>query len=123
MVHELFLVEQNFDLAGFPERYREAILSFLNPFDENYNKRTDASVIFIAFDFAVFAAMNDVAPDDAEAVFSNHLRGALGDLHARLDTALAKHLVKQHSVDVFFLPLPSVDALRTMFQNRIGWTS
>jgi hypothetical protein len=122
MAHELFLVEQYFDLTGFPEDFREAILSFLNPFDENYNKRADVSVMFIAFDFEAFAAMNSLNPDDVEAEFAAQLCSALEDYAARLDAALAKHQVKKHSIEVFFLPVPSIDEMRTLFQNRIGWS-
>ena len=45
-----------------PPEFREAILSFLNPFNENYNKHADVSVMFIAFDFAAFAELNDLEP-------------------------------------------------------------
>lgn len=122
MSHELFLVDQYFDLAGFPSEFREAILSFLNPFDENYNKRADVSVMFISFDFAAFAALSNVNPDDVEKEFSASLCKALEDYASRLDTALIKHGVNNHSIEVFFLPVPSVDVMRSMFQDRIGWT-
>ena len=73
MAHELFLIDQYFDLAGFPPEFREAILSFLNPFDENYNKRADVSVMFIAFDFAAFAELNDLEPKEVEEKFTADL--------------------------------------------------
>lgn len=123
MAHELFLIDQYFDLAGFPAEFREAILSFLNPFNENYNKRADVSVMFIAFDFAAFAALNDLKPEEVEERFNADLCSALKDYVARLDADLAKSKVKNHSIEVFFLPVPSVDTMRTMFQERIGWTS
>jgi HamA len=119
---ELFLVEQYFDLAGFPNGFREAILSFLNPYDENYNKRADVSVIFIAFDFVAFAALNELSPDEVEIKFSVELRAALADYVVRIDKALENHGVRKHSVEVFFLPVPSVDEMRSLFQDKIGWT-
>jgi hypothetical protein len=121
--HELFLVEQYFDLAGFPEEFREAILSFLNPYNENYNKRADVSVVFIGFDFAAFAALNELDPDEVEAKFSAELRTALIDYVARLDKAFEKHGVKKHSIEVFFLPVPSIEKMRSLFQDKIGWTA
>lgn len=121
LAHELFLVDQYFDLAGFPGEFREAILSFLDPLDENYNKRADVSVIFIAFDFAAFAALNELNPDEVELKFSDELRAALAEYVVLLDKAFEKHGVKKHSVEVFFLPVPSVDEMRTLFQNKIGW--
>jgi hypothetical protein len=121
--HELFLVEQYFDLAGFPDGFREAILSYLNPFHENYNKRSDVSVVFIAFDYAAFASLNRLNPDDVEQAFLSELHTALADYVIRLDKAFEKHGVKKHSVEVFFFPIPSVDQMRTLFQDKIGWTS
>src|SRR5258708_2887611 len=123
LAHEVFLVEQYFDQAGFPDEFREAVLSFLDPYNENYNKRADISVIFIAFDFAAFATMNDLNPDEAELKFSDELCVALAEYVARLDKAFEKYGVKQHSVEVFFLPVPSVDEMRTLFQDKIGWTT
>ncbi len=121
LTHELFLVEQYFDLAGFPEEFREAILSFLNPYDENYNKRADVSVVFIAFDFAAFAALNKLDPDEVEVKFSAELCTALTDYAARLDKAFEKYGVMKHSIEVFFLPVPSVEKMRDLFQDKIGW--
>jgi hypothetical protein len=121
--HELFLVEQYFDLAGFPEEFREAILSFLNPYNENYNKRVDVSVMFIAFDFAAFSVLNNLSPEEVEAAFSDQLRKVLPDYVRRLDGALEKSAVKSHTIEVFFLPVPSIAAMRKMFQDRIGWTA
>lgn len=123
LAHEVFLVEQYFDLAGFPAEYREAVLSFLNPYSENYNKRADVSVIFIAFDFAAFTTIHGLNPDEAELKFSDELRESLAEYAAKLDNAFEKHGVKQHSIEVFFLPVPSVDEMRTLFQDKIGWTA
>jgi hypothetical protein len=122
LAHELFLVEQYFDLAGFPEEFREAILSFLNPFNENYNKRADVSVVFIAFDFSAFAALNKLNPDEVEITFLAELSTALADYVVRIDNAFEKRGVKKHAVEIFFLPVPSVDEMRALFQNKIGWS-
>lgn len=123
MSHELFLIEQYFDLSGFPENYREAILSFLNPYDDRYNQRADVSVMFISFDFEAFAVLKGVDQKEIEAKFVEELNKVLPGYAARIDEALAKHEVKSHSVEIFFLPVPSVNDLRTQFQKRIGWNT
>lgn len=122
MAHELFLVEQYFEQADFPEKYREAILSFLDPYDENYNKRADVSVVLIAFDFSAFAKLKNLKPSEVEQEFLAELCTALAVYADRLDKLLKKHGVKQHNIEVFFLPLPSVDQMRSLFQDTIGWT-
>ncbi|MGX0967462.1 hypothetical protein AB7M63_007911 [Bradyrhizobium japonicum] len=121
LTHELFLVEQYFDQASFPKKFREAILSFLNPYDENYNKRADVSVILIAFDFAVYAKVKQLRPSEVEQNFSSEISAALTTYAEKLDQALKKFDVRQHSIEVFFLPVPSVGNLRSLFQDKIGW--
>ena len=123
MTRELYLVEQYFDLNGFPEDFREAILSFLDPFDEKYNLRVDVSVMFIAFDFEAFAALSDIDLDDIEIEFSTQLQTALEHYVVKMDKLIDKHKIKKHSIEIFFLPVPSVDEIRTLFQQRIGWSS
>jgi hypothetical protein len=122
MSHELFLVEQYFDQAGFPEKFREAILSFLDPYDENYNKRADVSVVLIAFDFAVYAKIKSLKPNEVEQKFVSELRAALKLYARQLDKLLKEQGVTQHNMEVLFLPLPSVDQMRSLFQDKIGWT-
>lgn len=122
MAHELFLVEQYFDQADFPEKFKQAILSFLNPYDENYNKRADVSVILIAFDFAVYAKLKNLKPSEVEQEFVSELCTALSTYADKFDKLLKKLGVKQHNIEVFFLPLPSVDQMRCLFQDKIGWS-
>ncbi|MGK2912265.1 MAG: HamA C-terminal domain-containing protein [Sphingobium sp.] len=118
---ELFLIEEYFDLSGFPKEYREAILSFLDPMNENYNIRIDTSVMLIAFDFAGFASLNDIDASEVEKVFSAKLNEALPGFAKKVDAALKKSRIDKHSIEIFFLPVPSISEMRKSFQNRIGW--
>lgn len=123
MAHELFLVEQYANLADFPSGVQEAILSFIDPYNENYNQRIDVSVVFIAFDLDTFAALHGVDADQLQDEFSKRLRVALADYVEKLDSTLEKHRVRKHRIEIFFLPVPSIAEMRRMFQERIGWTS
>lgn len=123
MSHELFLIEQHADLDGFPKELREAILDFLDPYSEKSNLRLDTSVMLIAFDFDAFAKVEGVAPADAETLFAQHLEAELPTLVARIDAALDQYSVPSHDLHVFFMPVPSIAAMRERFQSRIGWTS
>lgn len=123
MRQELFLIEQHGDLSAFSEAGQKAILSFLDPYDENYNKRIDRSVILIAFDFQRFADMNALKPSDVEAAFEAALRVELAACASRLDGHLTTHGIQHHALDVFFLPVPSVHEFRAGFQDKIGWAA
>jgi hypothetical protein len=121
MGHELFLIEQYFDLSAFPEQYRDAILSFMDPFDENYNLRSDVSVVFIAFDYAAFSKLKGLEPTQVESAFVGELKETLKEYASELDKALNEHGIDDHSVEVFFLPVPSIGDMRKLFQDKIGW--
>lgn len=123
MKQELFLIEEHGDLSAFPDTGQKAILSFLDPYDENYNKRIDRSVILIAFNFKRFADMNALKPTEVEAAFEDALRTELDAFATRLDEHLKTHGIEQHALDVFFLPVPSVHDFRTEFQDKIGWAA
>lgn len=123
MKQELFLIEQHGDLSAFSEAGRKAILSFLDPYDENYNKRIDRSVILIAFDFERFADMNALKPSQVVSAFEAALRAELSDCASRLDGHLKTHGIEHHALDVFFLPVPSIGDLRAGFQDKIGWAA
>lgn len=123
MKQELFLIEEHGDLSSFPEAGQQAIMSFLDPYNENYNKRVDRSVILIAFDFKRFAEMNALKPTEVEAAFEGALRTQLGVCAPLLDEHLKKHGIEHHALDVFFLPVPSVHDFRTDFQDKIGWAT
>lgn len=120
---EVFLVQEYYDQSGFPEDMREAILAFLDPLDENYHQRADASVMLVCFDFKAFGEMSDVDEDNVEAEFEKQLTDALPKYVERIDEALETHGVKKHTIEMFFLPVPSVGDMRTKFQNIIGWKS
>lgn len=121
MGHELFLIEQHADLSEFPKEVSDAILSFLDPYEESSNLRIDTSVMLIAFDFDAFAKVAALKKDEVEKAFEKLLTDELKKLALRLDAELQDHAVPQHDLEVFFLPLPSVAEMRKRFQDRIGW--
>lgn len=121
MGHELFLVEQYFDLSGLPTEFKDTILSFLDPYDPNYNLRIDVSVMFVCFDFPGFANLNTIDPNDVEDKFVSRLRLALPLYARKLDEELKKKDIDHHEVEIFFLPVPSVADFRDKFQEEIGW--
>ncbi|MGN8094151.1 HamA C-terminal domain-containing protein [Methylobacterium sp. 22177] len=123
MKQEIFLVREHGDLSAFSDAGRDAIMSFLDPYAENYNQRIDGSVILVAFDFERFADMNGLKPADVDNAFQDALRVELDSCATRLDAQLKKNGIEHHTIDVFFLPVPSVQDLRMRFQHRIGWAA
>ncbi len=123
MSHELFLIERHADLDQFPSALRDAILDFLDPYSESSNLRIDTSVMLIAFDFEAFGAVEQLPADEVEGRFEAELVDALPNLVAKVDAALEAQSVHRHDLHVFFLPVPSIAAMRDRFQQRIGWNA
>lgn len=123
MSHELFLVKEHGDLSFFSKEAQDAILSFLDPYNENYNKRVDGSVILIAFDFDRFAELKGLKLVEVEPRFQDLLRAELDACVTRLDERLKDVGIERHALNVFFLPVPSVADIRSSFQDKIGWAA
>ena len=69
--HEINLVQQNIDFSGLKPEEKEALLRYLNPFEESYNERHDVTTCLVGFDFDGFAKVAKVNADKAEAQFTS----------------------------------------------------
>ena len=65
------LVQQNIDFSGLKPEDKEALLRYLNPFEESYNERHDITTCLVGFDFDGFAKVAKVDADKAETQFKN----------------------------------------------------
>lgn len=123
MERELFLIEQNVDHSGIGQKARDALLDFLDPMSEQYNKRIDRSVALIAFDFDKFAAVKSLPTSKVEAAFVSDLTSAMEAISKTVDGRLTADGISSHTIDFFFFPVPSIDTMRSLFQDKIGWTA
>jgi hypothetical protein len=121
MQHEIELVKRNIDFSGLDEQEREALLKYLDRFDETYNERHDVTTALIGFDYAGFTAVSKLDPSKAEAEFKVLARKKLTELAPTLATSLKDAGLEGRPVELFFFPVPSVADLRDIFQNKIGW--
>lgn len=120
LTSELELVRRNLDLTGMSATGREALLAYLDPFDEAYNARRDVITCLIGFDFDGYAAVAG-GGEAAEAQFCVLAAERLRDLGPRFAAAMARAGLASQWVELFFLPVPSVATLRDNFQDIIGW--
>lgn len=115
---ELALVRRDLDLSGLPPDAREALLAYLNPWDERSNERIDAVTCLLGFDFAGYAQLSDEA--EAEAAFCRLARDQLQRTSSSFARAMAAAGIGDRTVELFLLPLPSVAAFRSQFLDGIG---
>ena len=64
--YELKLVSRHIDLAGLNPNAKEAILAFLDPFDERYNQRVDITTCLIGFDFDAYETLSGAPSDQGD---------------------------------------------------------
>lgn len=119
--HELDLVKRNIDFAGFSPEGKAEILKFLDPAEEPYNKRYDVITALIGFDFDAYSQVGPADGEQAEAKFAALATEKLKALAPTVATKLKTAGLEASTVELFFLPVPSVQELRDLFQAKIGW--
>jgi hypothetical protein len=119
--HELDLVERNIDFSGLTGDAKAALLRHLDPFDEAYNQRYDIITCLIGFDFDGFDKLAGLDDQNAESRFRELATEKLGVMAKTLPGSLKNGGLQGRPIELFFLPLPSVDQLRSLFQEKIGW--
>ncbi|QXH95912.1 DUF1837 domain-containing protein [Pseudomonas ogarae] len=117
--HEIELVKRYIDFSNMEENARNAILSYLDPFDENYNERQDIITCLIGFDFEKFSQI--AQEDDPEDTFRLLAEKKLEEISVTLTNTLQKRNLEHKEIEFFFFPVPSVQELRNLFQKKIGW--
>lgn len=116
---EIALLKAHHHMADLPADARDALLEFLDPYSEKANARCDVSTCLIMFDFEEFGG--DLPNDQREVHFRDALQRALAKFATQLDQKLADAGLNDHRIEVFLLPVPSVDSIRAAFQKLIGW--
>ncbi|GLH79170.1 hypothetical protein SSBR45G_40790 [Bradyrhizobium sp. SSBR45G] len=121
--HEINLVQQNIDFSGLKPEEKEALLRYLNPFEEDYNERHDVATCLVGFDFDGFSKVAKANSDKAEVQFRSLAEAELAKVAPALEKALTEAGLETQPVEIFFFPVPSVGGFRDLFQKKIGWKS
>lgn len=119
--HELELVQRYIQFSGLAPAARDSLLRYLDPFDEQSNDRFDVVTCLIGFDFEAYSILPKHG-NNANQVFSQLAAKCLTEVGISMATALKKANLETNHVELFLLPVPSVEKLRDRFQDRIGWT-
>ncbi len=122
MQHEIELVQRNIDLSGLDATSKQAILRYLDPYDEAYNERHDVTTCLVGFDFNGF---DEAYSEDgqSETKFIKLAQTKLSEFAPKLAERIKAANLAGRSIEIFFRPVPSVQELRDLFQAKIGWKS
>ncbi|KAA6205142.1 MAG: DUF1837 domain-containing protein [Candidatus Tokpelaia sp.] len=115
--HELEIVSGNIKVSGLSEAAQKKLRAYLNPHDELSNNREIAITCLIGFDFSKYKNLDTAK---AEQSFCQEATAFLNNITSDIQAKLQEKSITK-PVEMFFLPLPSVEELRTCFQNEIGW--
>jgi hypothetical protein len=119
LVYEIDLLKAHSQLTGLRDAAREKLLNFLDPYSEQSNERICVFACLIAFDFKGFS---ETTPrDEREAEFTNALIAKLDEAVRELDEKLTEKGLSDRRIELFFLPMETVELLRTRFRQMIGW--
>lgn len=121
MSHEIGLVKRNIDFAGLDTTAKAELLKFLDPMEEEYNNRHDVVTCLIGFDFDGFEQISATDGDQAEERFAALATAKLSAVAPSVAKKLKAAGLSTERVEMFFLPVPSVQKLRDLFQGKIGW--
>lgn len=119
MRHEIELVKRNLDLSGMDDVSKQEFLKYLDPFDDSYNERHDIATCLIGFDFERYKEIS--AFPDAEDQFVEMATAKLDEVGPSILRALDRWGISDRNIELFILPLPSVQDFRDGFQDLIGW--
>lgn len=123
MQHEIELVQRNIDFSGLDCAGKSAILKYLDPFDDAYNERHDVTTCLLGFNFDAFKAVSSFQAEKTEVEFIKLAEAKLKELAPKLATTINAAKLANRPIEIFFLPVPSVQELRDLFQAKIGWKS
>lgn len=117
---ELYLVQRDLEFSGLPADARDALLRYLDPFDEHSNERREIITCLIGFSFDGYQkveARGDEAESEFRALAIKHLR----ELGPKFAEELQSTGLEKSQIELFFLPVPCVQGFRDKFQDKIGW--
>lgn len=119
--HEIQLVQRNLGTSGLDEASKNAVLCYLNPYEEFYNERHDAITCLIGFDFDAFEKVSREDSDQAEKKFVALAEDKLNEITPDLTKKVMDAGLEGKPIEVFFFPVPSVQQFRDLFHQKIGW--
>lgn len=113
---EIDLIHAHADLGGIEGAEKQAILDFFDPFLEKSNKRRPVFACLLAFDEPSLREVTEHEED-----FIANFKKIAAEFIASLQQKLDAYDLFPRRFEFFLLPINSVQSLRDLFQQKIGW--
>lgn len=113
---EIDLIHAHADLGGIGNDEKQAVLDFFDPFVEKSNKRKPVFACLLVFDEPSLSQVTD-----EEQHFVSHFKAIANAFIGSLQERLNDYDLLPRRFEFFLLPINSVQLLRDLFQQKIGW--
>lgn len=107
------LLRDNIDLTD--PALEAAILKYLDPDDECYNKLTYRGIVLAGFDSSSYSTATVT-----EATIEAAIAASISGWHTHAGKRCTKHKLASVGIDLFCIPFPSVDKFRKSFMEELG---
>ena len=116
---EIEIVSAYLDVDQMTPESKEALLAFLDPYDEKSNQRVAIFACLLAFDFSYTAT--SIESGAMEAWFKKEFDKVAEKFVNTINGSLSSKGLGTKRFEFFLVPTPSVQELRDKFQGLIGW--
>lgn len=113
---EIDLIHSHADLGEIGSDEKKAILEFFDPYVKKSNKRKPVFACLLVFDEPTLSQVSD-----SEQKFVDHFKEIATGFIASLQPKLEACDLFPRRFDFFLLPINSVQLMRDLFQQKIGW--
>lgn len=119
--HELTLAQNYSDLDGMPKEMQEEMLRFLDPWNTmESSKRIDKFAILIGFDEKAYEDLKKIPRNQVEDKFKELYVATVRHTMGYTQKKLEEKGIHLEAVELFFLPLPSVEQFRKTFMSKLN---
>ena len=110
---EVDIVNDHFDLSSFSDEARTKIIKFLNPVEDDYNKRIEKFACLIMYDDNSYIDGN--SDDEIHQLCTERLQRIV----KRIPSRISKRKLNNKRFDFIFIPVSSVAIIRKLFQKEL----
>lgn len=116
---EIELLTDHIDTSGFSDSFVATLASYLDPYSEQTVSRRDTHACLIGFDFVPYGDIANLPPADSEEAFIKIATNFATEKLENLAKRLKKEKYNKINFLFLFLPVPSVEDFRKMFNAQV----
>ncbi|MFC6199209.1 HamA C-terminal domain-containing protein [Ponticaulis profundi] len=117
---EIAIVSDHLDADSWNAESREALLAYLDPYNEQSNNRIPAYSCVLVFSFD-YTLGGGTPAAEIEKKFIDHVKTEIANFIADIPKKIEAQKLIDQRFEFFLVPVPNVQEFRDKFQEKIGW--